>query len=151
MGANMKIIPSQLVHPRPAPGLAWARLIRSIHDVSLSSDPVSGEFVDPDKELQVLDGQYLVMGFREHESSPVSHVLVKASPQTVLPAVVADQRHPGLWIDGPSYRASLDSWAPGLDNLRKAEKNVLFAFALRITFELSQPKPQPKPDETAPI
>jgi len=149
----MKIIPSRLVTPTPASGVA--SIIRSIKDVNL--DPglalsIKGEDVGLNKEVDLDECQYLVVRFWDASSTaPCNYhcLLVKFDPDEINPVVVGDSRVPALYEDALDYRRRLAHWRPGIKELAKAENDVEYSFALRIAMELStaKPKPQTPPPE----
>jgi len=145
----MKIIPVQLLSPQPSKGLAWAMVVKDLKEISLDTinndvshcslmDFLSGQLCDAFQGVNILDGQFLVIGFQEHNLGPAYHVLVQASPKNVLPAIIGDERRPVPFLDDEQYQPRLATWRPGVQNLQKAAQSPVFAFALRVAFELSE-------------
>ena len=144
----MEIIPVKLVHPQPAKGLAWAMLIQKPNEVNLDGvkdvsrcspmEVLSGRIFNPFEPINMLDGQFVVMGFQEQDLGPALHVLIRASPTTVLPAIIGDERRQVPFLDNNKYQPRLAAWRPGVQNLQKAAQSPVFAFALRIAFEFSE-------------
>lgn len=148
----MKIIPSRLVTPAPASGVA--SIIRSLKDVNLDpglSRAIKGENVSLDKEVSLDECQYLVVSFQSSDAPPCNchYLLVKFDPDEILPVVVGDSRVPAIYEDALDYRHRLAAWRPGIKELARAEHDVEYSFALRIAMEMStaKPKPQPPPPE----
>lgn len=149
----MRIIPSRLVSPTPASGVA--SIIRSAKDVNIDPSPslaIVGEDVSLDKEVELDEGQYLVIRFQADPDPMCQHhrLLARADPGEFLPVVVGDSRVPTLYPDAMAYRRRLAKWRPGLKELARAEADVEYSFALRIAMEIATRPPLSSSQPQAP-
>jgi hypothetical protein len=142
----MKISPSRLVEPQPISG--WATVVRSPKDLNLDTGhalALCGESSDITKELDLDEGQFLVVAFRPSNESATcySYLLVRADPVELKPVVIGDSRVQGFFPDAMEHMSKLAAWRPGIKAFEKAGHDVEYAFALRCAMEMSsQPKKQ---------
>jgi len=148
------VTPINLVpDPKPDSYSSWAIIVSDPKQLDLGNPckPIRGEELDVNRETGFLLDDFMIVKFEAKDSTSPCYVLaVRQNGLTIL----ADSRNPQLFMDEPLYRASLADWRPSIEHLRLADKDPLFAIALRIHFELyvrSIPKPQePQPWETTP-
>lgn len=119
--------------PKAVPYAARALVVAGPDQVRLDDEhcPLRGEDVNARHEVEFLLGDFMVISLKDDDLKTRHVLLLRRDGMTVL----ADSRNPQLFSDYEQYSARLAEWRPSLDHLRKAEKNPLFAIALRIKFE----------------